>query len=319
MFERILVPLDGSSVAERALPMAARIARAFNGSISLLSVVEPPMNPGKFNAAFPLVGTDELMAEANEYLKTLISSNVLRGITVETHTLIGKIAPTILLAASSLQCTQVVLSSHGHTGPQRWRLGSVAEKVVRHASVPVLVVREGEREPVSTAIRQVSALVALDGSALSEAMLAPTITLVAALARSTELPGKIQLIRVVDAPTSYGKFRTQVDAFYDASVKAELKKADEEYLEGIAKRFSEGEWAQYHFDVTTTVTNDHDIAHAIVLAAEQGKVDFISMATHGRGGMLHWALGSVTERVLHATTMPLFIFRPGVPITSSKA
>jgi nucleotide-binding universal stress UspA family protein len=159
---------------------------------------------------------------------------------------------------------------------------------------------------------QLSVLVALDGSALSEAMLAPTVTLTEGLAMTTDFPGKIEFIRVVDVPISYGKFRTQVDAFYDTNVREELKKGDQEYLEAIARRFSEGEWESLNFVVKTTVATNHDIAQAIIQAAEQSKVDFIAMATHGRGGMMHWALGSVAERVLQATTRPLFIFRPHV-------
>jgi nucleotide-binding universal stress UspA family protein len=68
--------------------------------------------------------------------------------------------------------------------------------------------------------------------------------------------------------------------------------------------------AKYSLAVTTIVAIDPDVAEAIVLSAEQGQVDFIAMATHGRGGVQHWALGSISERVLHATRLPLLIVRP---------
>jgi nucleotide-binding universal stress UspA family protein len=68
--------------------------------------------------------------------------------------------------------------------------------------------------------------------------------------------------------------------------------------------------ATYHLAITTTIVTNPDIAEAIVQTAEQDKVDLIAMATHGRGGIQRWALGSVTERVLHASKVPLFLMRP---------
>jgi len=132
MFERILVPLDGSPVAERAIPAVACIARAFGGSVIMLSVVTPPVSSGKFSSpeAYPKVGTDEELAEATEYLKTLAQSEQLGGITTQVHALVGGAAQTIIAAASSLHADLIVLCSHGYTGFQHWRLGSVAEKVV---------------------------------------------------------------------------------------------------------------------------------------------------------------------------------------------
>jgi nucleotide-binding universal stress UspA family protein len=128
--------------------------------------------------------------------------------------------------------------------------------------------------------------------------------------QATSQQGALQIIRVVDIPSSYGRFRSQVDSYYDAQMRAEEKHEYEQYLEAVAKRFAEGELAKYNLAVSTVVATDPDVAEAIVQTAEQGKVDFIAMATHGRGGLQHWALGSITERVLHATKVPLFIIRP---------
>lgn len=312
MFERILVPLDGSPVAERAIPAAARIARAFGGSVIVLSVVTPPVTPGKFSVPeeYPKADTEEELAEATAYLRAIAQSDKLVGITTEVQTLVGAVAPTILSATQSLHADLIVLCTHGYTGFKRWRLGSVSEKVIRHAPVPVFVLREGELEPVTAVQQAVRALVALDGSSLSEATLEPAASLTAGLAQATSQRGILQLMRVVDIPSGYGKFRSTVDSFYDAQMRAEAKRAYEQYLETVAKRFSEGELAKYNLAVTTVVTTDPDVAEAIVQTAEQGKDDFIAMATHGRGGLQRWALGSITERVLNTTKVPLFIIRP---------
>jgi nucleotide-binding universal stress UspA family protein len=312
MFERILVPLDGSPVAERAIPAAVRIARAFGGSVIMLSVVAPLVSSGKFSSleVYPKAGTDEELAEATEYLKTLAQSEQLGGITTEAHTLVGGAAPTIISAAGSLHATLIVLCSHGYTGFQHWMLGSVAEKVIRHAPIPVFVLREGGPGLATAEQQPVRSLVALDGSSLSEAMLEPAASLTAGLAQAATQPGALQLIQVVDIPSSYGRFRSQVDSYYEAEVRAEAKHEYEQYLLAVTTRFAEGTLAKYHLAVSTVVATDPDVAEAIVQTAEQGKVDFIAMATHGRGGVQHWALGSITERVLHTTKVPLFIVRP---------
>ena len=148
MFEQILVPLDGSPVAERAIPAAARIARAFGGSVIVLSVVTPPVTPGKFSVPeeYPKADTEEERASATAYLRAIAQSDKLVGITTEVQTLVGAVAPTILSATQSLHADLIVLCTHGYTGFKRWRLGSVSEKVIRHAPVPVFVLREGESE-----------------------------------------------------------------------------------------------------------------------------------------------------------------------------
>ncbi len=310
MFQRILVPLDGSTRAESAIPVAARLAKASGGSVILLQVVAPPVSPGKFHVpeAYPIVGTDLELAEANEYLKKVAQISVLGGFTTEIHAQVGSVAPEIISATQSLHADLIVMWSHGDTGFKRWALGSVAHKLVPHSPVPVLVLRDGGPIPETAADHPVRALVPLDGSPLSESALEPAAQLVAALAPAQQRA--LQLIRVVDIASSYGKFRSMADSYFDAQMRAEAKREDEHYLEAVAKRFAEGELAQYNLAVTTTLAIDPDVAEAIVQTAEQAegtRADVIVMATHGNGGLHNWVLGSIAERVLHSTKMPLLI------------
>ncbi|MGZ3624178.1 MAG: universal stress protein [Ktedonobacteraceae bacterium] len=312
MFGRILVPLDGSPGAERAIPAAARIARAFSSSMILLVVIRSPISSGKYSVPeeYSKADIDKELAKATAYLHRIVQSVELDIITTEVPTLVGAVAPMILSATQSLHADLLVLCTHGHTGFKRWRLGSVAEKVIRHAPIPVLVLPERWSEPATAYQQAVHVLVALDGSSLSEAVLEPAASLTAGLARAASQQGTLQLIRVVDIPSGYGKFRRTVDSFYDAQMRAEAKPEYEQYLETVAKRFSEGELAKYKLAVSTVVSTDPDVAEAILQTADQEKADFIALATHGRGGLQSWALGSITERVLHATKVPLFIVRP---------
>jgi nucleotide-binding universal stress UspA family protein len=310
MFERILVPLDGSRGAERAIPVVARIARAFGSSVIVLGVVVPQISPGKLSLVEDGKATSEQeLAVARAYLRTIAQSVELSTIPTEVQALTGAVAPTILEAIQTLHADLIVLCSRSSTGFKRWKVGSVAEKVIRHAPIPVFVIPEGGADSATVVRQAARVLVALDGSPLSEAVLEPAASLTAGLSRAASQQGTLQLMRVVDIPSGYGKFRSMVDSFYDAQMRAEAKREYEQYLGSVSRRFSEGELAKYHLAVSTVVATDPDAAEAIVQMAEQWKVDFIAMATHGRGGLQRWTLGSVTDRVLHITQSPLFIVR----------
>jgi nucleotide-binding universal stress UspA family protein len=314
MFTRMLVPLDGSTRAESAVPIAARIAHASGGSVILLQVAAIPIEvetAKKPSEIYSQAAVDKGVADTKTYLESVATSDVLKGIKTETKAVTGAIAPSILSAMQDLHADLVVLCSHGYTGFKRWALGSVAQKLAPHSPVPVLVLRDGGSVPTTATQHPLRAFVPLDGSPLSESALEPAAQLVTALAPSAHKA--LHVMRVVDIPSSYGKFRSSVDEHYDAGVRAEAKHEYETYLGTVARRFTEGDLAPYNLSVTASVPISMDVAEAIVQTAEQGEsaeragYDLIVMATHGRGGVGRWVLGSVAERVLHATKVPLLI------------
>ena|SRR5690348_17240317 len=134
MFKRILVPLDGSERAERALPIAARLARAYDSSVFLVRVLgtEPtsvPTAPAR-PLTEPFGETDRSVAES--YLEGVAGSELLSGISVHTEVPVGLVSPSILSAASNKYASIIVMCSHGYTGVRRWwMLGSVSAKVAR--------------------------------------------------------------------------------------------------------------------------------------------------------------------------------------------
>jgi nucleotide-binding universal stress UspA family protein len=322
MFHHILVPLDGSSRAEQALPVASRLVHASGGRLTLLKVITPlfeaDLSPVQLrHVELPL---DAEVAKANAYLTQVISTSDLEGIDIRPEALTGPAAQTILLCAQLQNVDLIVICSHGFTGFKRWRLGSVAQHVAQQSPVPVLVLREGGAVPVAEhegSQQPVRVLVALDGSQLAEATLAPAEHLSALL--SAPAHGVLHLIRVLPFPEL--EEGSQEEIFLATRKQAEAHVR--EYLDKVTQQLRESDLAQLYLTVSTSVVARPDVADTLICVAEHGEYvtdsegfagcDVIAMAIHGRGGLQRWAMGSITERVLGATKLPLLIVRSHQP------
>jgi universal stress protein A len=150
--KRILAPVDFSECSRKALQYAAPFCAQFQASLILLHVVEIPY----VGSDVPMVQLDQWQAQTNENainrLNELSQERELRGLTVEQVIRIGNPYREIVAAAKEMPVDLIILSTHGHTGFSRMFMGSTAERVVRHASCPVLVVRENEHEFIQTPV-----------------------------------------------------------------------------------------------------------------------------------------------------------------------
>ncbi len=314
MFKTILVPLDGSTRAEQALPVAARIACNSSGSIVLLRVITSPIDFAWSVMESPETQAiiDDDIARAKEYLTSITTLAVLDGIAVKTSVLTGDAALTILPVARSSHADLIVMCSHGETGFKRWMMGSVSQKVARHSPIPVLILREGAGVPTNLhpeGTRPVRVMITVDGSPFAEAALIPAAYLCASLSAPSQ--GELHIARVLRIP----------NFTRGSSPEADKVIADaQEYLKRVEQQCNEGELARLNLSVTSSVSRETDIAGALIGLAEEGaegengeqveRCDAIAMATHGCGGPQRWVLGSVTERILGATRLPLLIVRP---------
>lgn len=333
MYKRILVPLDGSPMAERVIPVAARIARASEGTIILLQVVPRPLEMG--SQVIPLSGFPSPTLEndfnaATSYLAAIAGRDDLDGIGVQMKALMGAAAQTILNVAEEEQADLVVMCSHGDTGIKRFVLGSVAQKVARHSAIPVLVLRQDGFVPTSSfpdrlrPLRALTAMVALDGSARAEAALLPAASLVMALA--TPARGILQLTRVVQLPIkARGSAELDKHGYLeppDQYAKDEAIREAKTYLGILVDHVRQGSLKDADLTLTCSVAIGKDVAETLIRAAETGVdadvaegtrvfggCDLIVLATHGRGGLERWVVGSVTEHMLGATRLPLLIVR----------
>jgi nucleotide-binding universal stress UspA family protein len=311
MFKRILVPLDTSVRAESALPVAVRIAHATGAALILLRVISVPVEYGPY-----LLQSGNLMQElldaededAQSYLKGVAAREHLAGLQITTISVTGSAAQSILATITDHNVDLVVMCSHGTTGVRRWVLGSVAQKIVRHSPASVLILREGGMVPGATqsgVLHALRVMVALDGSPLSEESLRPAAELAVALSPAGQ--AALHLTRVLHLPTGHE---------HDALTEQALKDA-KDYLGNIGQCLREGVYADLHLHVSWSVAIDTDIAGRLIKIAEGEEglaggagCDVIALATHGRGGLQRWTMGSVTERVLGATKLPLLVVRP---------
>jgi nucleotide-binding universal stress UspA family protein len=146
MYRRILVPLDGSKLAEQALPHAIAQARGFGASLVMLRVAETlPHSPGVSAADLDRI-KKQTIEWAQDYLERVTAQVRDQGIQVESAIVEGRPNAEIIRFAESNSIDLIVLSSRGRSGFSRWLVGSVADRVVRGARVPVLLVRAKERE-----------------------------------------------------------------------------------------------------------------------------------------------------------------------------
>jgi len=137
IFERILVPLDGSECAENILPMIEKMATDFKASIALLRVAYAHTFPGMD----PTEAEVKVVREAEKYLRGLEERLKAKGFSVDSHVRYGDEAEEILDHIAQKDVDLVAMSTHGRSGVKRFLLGSVAEKIIRHSQKPIFLKR----------------------------------------------------------------------------------------------------------------------------------------------------------------------------------
>lgn len=295
MYKQIVVPLDGSTFAEAALPLALSLSQKTRAAIHIVSVVEP----------IPAFAYDEWEAAAREWSEEYLENVAERvradaGGEVSTGLRSGHVVETLLAEAGTKHPDLIVMATHGRGALSRAWLGSVADAIMRQAKMPVLFVRPSEEKaPAIAPAALETILVPLDGSDLSEQ----------ALEHATEL-GELfgsayHLTRVVAYPLDIASPYLPYTVQMNQNILADAKATAAEYLEERADRMR-----RRGLRVTTSVAVDAQAGHGILSEADAVGCDLIAMATHGRSGMGRLVLGSAADKVLRGTQVPLLLYRP---------
>jgi nucleotide-binding universal stress UspA family protein len=300
MYTRMLIPLDGSKLAENVLPYARALARALDLRIELLSVVDTmdfakTTHAGHVRDFDPII--EAAVREGEQYLENVARS--FTGMTVDNCVVEqGQADQIIVEKAARDKETLIGMATRGRSGIHRWLMGSVAEKVLRGATNPLLLVRgdeEGKSEGVATLK---SIIVPLDGSKRAEAVLPPAMDL------SKKLSLEIVLTRAYQLPLSaypgadaayipnQDAFLTAVRGEANAYLEAKVNEVRGNGIEKVSAILLVGSGADEIIDLARTTPDN-----------------LIAMCTHGRSGVKRWALGSVTEKVVRHSGDPVLVVR----------
>ncbi len=288
---RILVPLDGSELAAKALPVAEGLCRQLSAHLDLVSVLQPTVLPyvgsGMYVPGEVYMRIDtERTQDVEMYLAATAAKMREHGVTSQTHLRRGDPASGVLDTAQELGTMLIVMTTHGRTGLARFALGSVADRLVRGGVAPVLLMRSF---PETIHGQDFShALIPLDGSPLAEA---PVFSLVPQLAGA--VLRTITLLRVADPRD--GEDGRQVCEDYLTAIRQRL-----------VDRLGDRECA-----ISVLVRSGKNPADSIVETSQDGECDLVLMATHGETGVGRLAFGGVTDRVLRDGTMPLLLAHSG--------
>ncbi len=299
MRQPLLVPLDGSDHAEAVLPWAVRLARVRDWQIYLVQAARLPTLPSS-----GMLG-EEMSPELYEQILNAETEGATAYLNEVRQRLIGEVPDiqivvragtaeeVILDLADELGVAAIAMASHVHSGLMRVLLGSVAERIIHHATVPVLVVRATSDHPApAPALDRI--LVPLDGSTLAERALDLAGELVAD-------GGTLILVRA-DQPVEQVVPQSEgMVLFEDREATAEAVSLDQDYLKRIA-----AERSRPGLTIVTVTTLD-DAPDAILKAAPEQQANLIVMSTHGHTGPMRMILGSVADRVVRHAEVPVLL------------
>ena len=293
MFRHMLVPLDGSSLAECVLPHAVALQQVFDARVTLARVCEPPVEQS-LKPVDPLEW-HMVKAEAEAYLDDVAQRLRGAGLEPAIALLEGSAADRIVEYAQSEDVDLIVLSSHGRTGLSRWNVSSVVHKIIQNAKVSFMLVRA--YEPLEAELGQLRyqrLMVPLDCSQRTECVL-PAANLVA-----TKQDAQLLLAHVVRQPEIPQRTPLSEEDLQLVEKLVERKRAAAaEYMEELASRLD----AQP--DVRLVVSSD--ISDALHELAEKEEVDMVMLCAHGFSGKARWPYGSVTMGFIIYGCTPLLI------------
>jgi nucleotide-binding universal stress UspA family protein len=286
MIRRILIPLDGSEMAEGTIMRLEFLLDQSDARVTLLQVLDWRQKGWLTQAAVQNSALeDELVEEATAYLDGMAGKLRKTGNDVRTKIERGSAAEVIISVASEEESSVVCMATHGRTGLDHLLYGSITEKVVRACERPVLVVPSFDRtEPEGGVDRREwsfeSILVALDGS--RQAM---------------------QIIpHVAEGVRLFGS-RVTLALVLDKSVGEATETRAAEHLEGAKELFADAK-----VKAESVILRGHPATELLDYAPRHGH-DMIMMTTHGRSGVSKWMLGSVAEKVVRRATVPVFVVR----------
>ena len=312
MYSKVIVPLDGSQLAEQALPYAQLVAKGMSIPIELVEAFD--VLPPAVRNRSSMMALDQMLKEARRraeaYLSGVRNKMKATGCDVATAAVAGVPEQALVTRAGADPNALVAMTTHGRGGIARWALGSVTDKLLHTVLNPMLIVKATAAPAPQVAIRTV--LAPLDGSDLAESALPHAAGLAAGLG------ARVVLARVSPTSDYYSKL-------IGAGTVRMLSSSDfsKEWCDQQAQTDSE-EAIDYLIRVQRRLTAEYpdqcpvgvlhlprdSVAEAIIQQVSDHQT-LVVMNTHGRGGLGRMLLGSVTDRVVRHSDAPVLVVRDG--------
>ena len=286
MYEKILVPLDGSEMAEQAIPYVKRLTQKLKREVILITVCLPG---------------DPLERALTEYIERRAEKIQSLGVNARSLCIEGDSATSIINFAEKNKVGLIVISTHGKTGISHWPLGSIASKVVQRSNIPVFLVRSSQpgKAPADNELDKI--LVTLDGSQFSEAI----IPHVEKLAKS--MNSEVTLLRVIESAKLPQLAAYSDREKYEKDFMAKMEREAERYLDKKRTALeSKGVKVNSAFIIGKPV-------EAILQYSEERSANLVALTTHGFSGISKWAYGSVAAKIIEGSPKPILLVRPPLP------
>ncbi len=295
LIKRLLVPLDGSSMAESVLPSVAFLAKKLNISVTLIHIIEKDA-PEKVHGQLHL----KLAKQAEEYLNSIASSDMFKNVIIEKHVHEEKVTDvpkSIADHIKELNQDIVILCSHGKVRIQGKLFGSVAQQVISFGKTPVLLINS-RGEHISEENDFDNFLVPLDGNGEHESALDYAVQLAKICGAN---------IHLMTAVPSFGTLSGEVtpaNRFLPATTARmmDMLVSDaEEYLNKLKSKYELS-----NLKITISASRS-DPAIAVIETAQQINTDLIILATHGKKGTEAFWAGSISPKISKASKVPLLL------------
>jgi nucleotide-binding universal stress UspA family protein len=297
----IVVLLDGSELAEQAVPVAATLAGRADAELILVHVHAPTAVDPIYVEGLPVID-EHMRSLRREHEQAYLDGareRLATGARASTVLLEGRVASAVATDARTRAAQLLVLTTHGRSGFERAWLGSVADELTRISPVPLLLIRPQTALP-ATRFRRI--LVPLDGSPLAE-------TVVEHAIRMAKLEPEAEIVLLGVLPDDSTPVLGPASLLRPSAASEERARkreaATRAYLDGIAARVRSA-----GLGATARIQAARAVAATILETARSERVDLVALSTHGRSGLLRMALGSVADKVVRGSQTPILLYRP---------
>lgn len=294
MFKHILIPLDGSEMAESAIPAAAYLANSLKTQVTLLHVIEK-------NAPEKIHGQRHLVNEADacQYLSDIAEKRFSSETKIHRHVhseVVEKVSASIVQHSDEFTPDLIVMCAHGKSGLHDFMVGSIAQQVIAAGSVPVLLVRPGSNDGQFEGFHKI--LVALDGNSEHESGFEITAEL------AVKLKSELHLIQVVPTLSTLSAKQSATGTLLPATTAALLEIDEDMAAEYLEEKISF--LNKKRIRVTAEVQRG-DPAKEVVQSANVHDSQLIVLGTHGKSGLNAFWTGSVAPKIVEQTTLPILL------------